>query len=494
MYKLSVTSGEWVVLKPNKKIFMGFQVFAILVLHTATIMAAQDTINRVETFESFIQRVLKSHESLELAKLNIIRTKSEIQVIESSLGWNLFANAGVNRNRSFVGAEVNQSLATLGVNKIFQSGNSIELKGDYLRDDSEFALSPLQANPLTTSSVAVDYRMPLMQNKNFTQYQLDINSVNSNYTGSINTQSIIRDEITSQAIELYYGAAILVARLDTAKKSIQRSKKLRDHIQKNIKLGILEKGEISQAEAQIYNLQGQYEELVLVWDKSKIAINRLIGVAWNNSFNTVISNTPVVNYNLVDVNEKVIFYNPELKTLNLDLKVADSIIAFHQDNTKSRLDLVFSVGGLNTQGPSLSGAIDESDVIGGIRVEYQKALDNRGLDSKLYQSQVDKNTIEVQIKKLEQDLKYDTNTLISNINQLSKINNSYRKRHKSEIEKYKDIVNRYRAGRADTNLVIQFENELTQAELVFKTQKILREKIIALLKLKQGILLDTKNN
>jgi len=39
---------------------------------------------------------------------------------------------------------------------------------------------------------------------------------------------------------------------------------------------------------------------------------------------------------------------------------------------------------------------------------------------------------------------------------------------------------------------IQFENELTQAELAFNTQKILREKIIALLKLKQGLLLSSE--
>jgi outer membrane protein TolC len=475
-----------------KTTFIRLLLVAIFVFQSYTGLASQVKNSDVETFESFIQRVLDSHESLELAKLNVLRTKSDIQVIESSLGWNLFANAGVNRNRSFIGAETIQSVTALGVNKVFQSGNSIELKGDYVRDDSEFAISPFQANPLSTSSVGVDYRMPLMRNKNFTQYQLDINSVNSNYTASLNTQAIIRDDITSQAIELYYGAAILVARLETAKKSIERSIKLKEHIQKNIQLGILEKGEISQAEAQLYNLQGQYEELVLIWDKSKIAINRLIGVTWNKSFSTIINDTPVISYELEKINDKVNLYNPALKTLNQYLILADSNIALHQDNIKSKLDIVFSIGGLNTQGPSVSGTIDESDVIGGLRLEYQKALDNRGFDSKLYQAQVDKNTIQTQIKKLEQDLKYDTYTLISNINQLSKINHSYRKRHLSEIEKYKDIVDRYRAGRADTNLVIQFENELTQAELAYKTQKILREKIIALLKLKQGVLIKYK--
>jgi len=452
--------------------------------------SAQADTSNVDTFDSFIQKVFANHESLELAKLNVIRTKGDIQVIESTLGWNLFANAGINQNRSFVGAQTTQSIASLGVNKVLESGSSIQLKGDYVRDDSEFAISRFQANPLSTSSIGLDYRLPLMQNQNFNQYELNLNSANSSYTGSVNAQSIIRDDLTSQAIELYYSAAILVARLETAKKSIKRSVKLKDHIKKNIQLGILEKGEISQANAQLYNLQGQYEELVLVWDRSKIAKNRLIGVPWNKALNAKVNDTPEKNYNLETINEKVKYYNPALKTLNLDLLLADSVIALNQDNTKSKLDIVFSVGGLNTQGPSASGTINESDVIGGVRLEYQKALDSRGLDSKLFQSQIDKERIETQIKKLEQDLKYETYTLVSNIKQISIINNRYNKRNLSEIEKYKDIVDRYRAGRADTNLVIQFENELTQAELAYKTQKILREKIIALLKLKQGILLD----
>jgi len=441
---------------------------------------------KIETLDSFIKKVLKNYETLTLAKLNIISTKSEIQIIESSLGWNLFANAGVDRSRTFIGAESTQSSLLFGVNKVFQSGGSIELKSSYLHDDSNFTINNNIANPISTTGIDLNYRIPLMQNKNKNEYQLNIDSVNSGYLESINAQSIISDQVTAQAIDLYYAVAILVARLDTAKQSIKRSIKLKEHIKKNIKLGILEKGEISQAEAQLYNLQGQYEELILIWDKSKISINRLIGMPWNNSFSTIVSDSPVVKYELDEIREIVKKYNPELKILNLNLKLADSIIALNRDSTKSKLDIIFSVGALKTQGPSSTGDINDSDVIGGVRVEYQKAIDSRGLDSKLYQSQVNKESVQIKITKLELDLKYDIYTLVSDINHLTKINRSYRKRFISEQSKFTDIVNRYRAGRAETNLVIQFENELTQAELIYKTQKILREKTISLLKLKQG--------
>lgn len=480
------------MIKRNKTVITIYVIFVVLSMQSILISNGQTSESSSETFESFIQNVLKSHESLVLAKLNIIKTKSEIQIIESKLGWNLFANAGINRYSSFAGSLSTLSSASLGVNKLFESGDSIELTSKYNRDDSEFAVSIFQPNPLSTTGVDLNYRMPLIRNKNYNEYQLNINSANSRYTESINSQLTIRDQVTTQAIDLFYDAAILVARIETAKKSINRSVKLKNHIKKNIQLGLLEKGEISQAEAQIYNLQAQHEELVLIWEKSKIAINRLIGQPWNNAFATKVTETPIIKYNLVETNEIVKNYNPELKSLYLDLELADSKIALDLDNTKSKLDLVFSIGALNTQGPSVVSTVDESDVVGGVKLEFQKALDNRGFNSKLYQSRVERDSIQTQITKLELDLKYDTYTLISDIKHITRINDNYKKRNEAEKLKFKDIVNRYRAGRAETNLVIQFENELTQAELIYKTQKLLREKAISLLKLKQGKLLNNK--
>ncbi len=455
----------------------------------STVYAAEETI---DSFESFIQKVLKNHESLKIAKRNIIKTRNDVDVIESKLGWNLFANSAVNRSRSFFGAISIQSNLALGINKIFQSGDSIELTSSYSLDDSEFVIINSQANPIATTRLDVNYRIPLFQNKNYNQYLLDETSVALKYRQSRNSQLITRDEITVQAIELFYGAAVLVARLKTAKQSITRAKKLKAHIQKNIDLGILEKGEILQSNAQLYNLQGQYQELKLVWEQSEIAINRLIGNTWDARFIPRVRFSESKEYNFDDISANVKKYNPELKILNLNLKLIDSIITLNMDNTRPKLDLVFTLGSLNTQGPSGIGTINDTDVIGGIKLEYNQALDKRGINNKLYQSQLDKMNIETTISKLKIDLNYDSYSLVSNIKRASKINDNYQRRHEQEIEKYNDIVRRYRAGRADTNIVIQFENERTQAELVYNTQTILREKTIALLKLKQGILVKNK--
>lgn len=449
--------------------------------------------NNSQTFEAFIQQVLNNNESLNIAKLNISRTNSEIQVIESTLGWNLFANVGINRNRTFIGAESTQSTILVGINKDFDSGDSIELKTNYTHDDSEFIIINSQPNPLTTTGVDLNYRMPLMKNKKHNEYLLNRDSVNSKYSESINTKFIVRDEITSQAIDLFYGAAVLIARLKTARKSIERAKELKKHIEKNIDLGIIEKGEILQVNAQIYFLQGQYQELNLVWEKSEIAINRLIGQPWNSKFIPKVKITKNKRYILDEIHSNIKHYNPELKTLNLNLRLADSVINFNKDNTRSKLDLVFSIGTINNQGPTSVGSLNDTDVIGGVKLEYQKSLDSRGLNGKLYQAQLNKDSIKVQISKLETDLEYDSYALISNIKRITEINATYKKRSKVEVEKYQDIVNRYRSGRTTTNIVIQFDNERTAAELDYETQSILLEKTISLLALKQGKLHFTKD-
>ncbi len=465
----------------------------VLSIQSFLILNVQAKENNNETFDTFIQQVFNNNESLSLAKINITRTNSEIHVIESTLGWNLFANVGVNRNRSFIGAESTQSNLLLGVNKSFESGNSIELKTNYRHDDSEYIVINSQPNPLTTTGVDLNYRIPLMQNKKHNEYLLNLDSVNSKYSESINTKLLVRDEITAQAIDLFYGAAVLIARLKTARESIERAKKLKLHINKNIDLGIVEKGEILQANAQIHFLQGQYQELNLVWEKSEIAINRLIGKPWNSRFIPKVKKTKNKKYKFDSVHKNIKQYNPELKILNLNLKLADSIIVFNKDSTRSKLDLVFSIGTINNQGPTAVGGLNETDVIGGITLEYQKSLDRRGLNGKLYQAHLNRDSIKIQISKLETDLEYDSYALISNIKKITAINITYKERSEIEVDKYKDIVNRYRSGRTTTNIVIQFDNERTAAELDYETQNILLEKNISLLNLKQGKLFFRKN-
>jgi outer membrane protein TolC len=374
----------------------------------------------------------------------------------------------------------------LGVNKLLKSGDTIELQGNYIRDESEFIIINSQPNPLSTTGIDLNYRMPLLQNQLNKRYLLDYDSANSKFTESINTQLIIRDQIILQAIDLYYGSASLNETLKTAQHSIVRARKLKEHIRKNITIGLLEKGEILQPNAQIRNLQGKYQELKLVWEQNEIAINRLIGKSWNTAFTPVVDKSSIKKFDSDVISSNVNKYNPELKSLKLNLKLADSVIALQQDNTESKLDVVFSIGALATQGPSQVGSIDDRDVVGGVRLEYQQALDKRGLNSKLYQSRIDKENIKIQISKLEKDLEYETYSLISNINRITKVNVRYKQRHDLEVEKYKDIINRYQAGRTTTNIVIQFDNERTQAELDYKTQKILLEKTISILKLKQG--------
>ena len=158
------------------------------------------------------------------------------------------------------------------------------------------------------------------------------------------------------------------------------------------------------------------------------------------------------------------------------MKQSEADLAVRRDDRKDKVDLVLSVGGRSSTGDNVAGNIDEQDVAGGLRLEYQRALDKRGFDAGIYQAQLNLSISREDTRKVRDDLRYSVTGLLSELdaNQISLT--AHERRLVSEKKKVDNAVERFRSGRETTDRLIQFENEMQVSRLALDEDRIALER------------------
>jgi len=111
-------------------------------------------------------------------------------------------------------------------------------------------------------------------------------------------------------------------------------------------------------------------------------------------------------------------------------------------------------------------------VAGGVRLEYQNALDKRGFDAAIYQARLEIRMAEEDSRKVRDDLRYRIAGLVGELEASRKALAAYEARLKSEQRKFDEALDLYREGRFTTDRLIQFENELQAARFALEQQRI----------------------
>lgn len=158
------------------------------------------------------------------------------------------------------------------------------------------------------------------------------------------------------------------------------------------------------------------------------------------------------------------------------MKQSEADLAVRRDDRKDKVDLVLSVGGRSTTGDNTAGNIDEQDLAGGLRLEYQRALDKRGFDANIYQAQLNLSIAREDERRVRDDLRYSVTGLLSELdaNRISLA--AHERRLVSEKKKFEEALERYRSGRETTNRLIDFENDLQISKLALDEDRIALER------------------
>ena len=453
---------------------------------TSLIVVTMPAYSQSLTLEQVLQRVIDHYPSIKTASIQVEKAKQESIKIDSQLAWQLGAQAGISRNVSLFGIASDKLDASGSLSHQLKSGSTLSIDASLAYEDSETSFSPTIPNPATVTSVNLSYREPLSQGASNPSFNEAKTSAKAGVIIAKAEKEKLYDQLANSVIDIYLSAAITQSRISNISKAVNRTQRLQKFIKNREKLGIAEEKDTLQVDAQLLSQKAELSALNIVWHKQRIALNRLMGSSVDAQLNPEIVTDNQDNQVFETVYKSASTHSPELKTVNGRILLADSAIRLQRDADKDNLDLILYVGATNQSGDLAVGNSNESDIVGGARLEFAQNQDKSGLDAQLYQAQLERSAAIEDKRQIIEDLHYDLSSLLVEIKASKDSLTVYKQSVDSERRKLKEAESRYKTGRADTDQLIQFESQLSIAELSLELQQIELVRRNLTLRLKQG--------
>lgn len=424
------------------------------------------------SLEQVIQKVVDHYPSIKTAAMQLEQARQENKRIQSQLGWQLNAQAGISHNLSLIGSPVDTFQFGGGVSRLLESGDSMSLNAAIAHDDADTAFATLP-NPSTSTSIDFNYRMPLQKGKDNPAISQGLISAQAGVQLSESQYLALYDQLAAQMVDLFYAAANTQARITNSQQAIKRTLRLQSYIKSRADLGVSEEKDLLQVRAQLKAQQAEQQALKINMQQQQVSINRLTGLPWDQSFSPVLAKLESgSNYIFDDLFSESKQYSPALKTIQARLQLADSQIQLQRDNRKDQLDLVMFLGDRDLRGDITTGDYSENELVGGVSLEFGRSLDLSGRDAELYQAQLERGIALQDQVQVYEDLHYNLASILTQIRSGEQALKAYRQSMKAEQAKLKEAEQRYRDGRTDTDQLIQFENQLAGVELAVALQQL----------------------
>lgn len=419
------------------------------------------------------RRVLATYPTLQAAQVQLERARRENARVESQLGWALGAQAGVARDLSIIGSPTDRADASANLQRRLESGSSVGIEAGYSHEDSNPAFSPVIPNPLSTTRLDLSYRQPWGRGSDNPEYRQGLVSAAAAVDLAESELRARRDQVLAELGELFYAAALTAARLRQAKAAVDRAERLRAYVQGRLRLGLSEDKDILQAEAQLNLRRADAESLRAAWIQQRSGLNRLMGRDWNAEFDPVLArDTTPPDADTGGLWREVATHSPELLRQRARLAQAEADIERSRDARRDQFDLVYSVGNRSRSGNVAGGSSSDSELVGGVRLEYGRSLDRRGVDALLEQALLARDAARLELHQAEHDLRYNLNSLVAEIDANQRALAHQHTSLASEQAKFEEATARYRAGRTETDRLIQYESELYAAALAVDQQTV----------------------
>ncbi len=423
-----------------------------------------------------MQAVIDHYPSVETALLQVQRARLSASKSQSQLGWQVNGQAGVARDISIFGTGNDIISADSQFNRRLASGGTIGIGASIKRQKSEDSF-PTVPNPTTTTALDVTYRHPLRKGVDNPAYAESLLQAETDRTLALAQRKALYDQLASQVIELYVAALNTQSRQTNLQQAIVRSKRRQRYLEDRAELGVSEEKDLLQVEAQLLSQTAELQGLNVQWQIQRIGLNRLMDVPADRKLALQL---PALDLNelaigsddIERIRQKVQQQSAELASIESRLQLAESTIRLRLDDKQDSLDLVMFVGN-RTQVGDLAGTSNTvSEMVGGVRLEFQQQFDKHSVDAEYDQALLDRDIALLDKKQLLDDIYYDVASLLAQIDSGQQAIQAYQASIISERAKLKEAERRYRSGRSDTDQLLLFESQLATAELATELQKI----------------------
>jgi len=424
------------------------------------------------SLQQVLQRVVDHYPSIKSAALQVKKASQENIKVESQLSWLMKSNAGYARETSLFGTATDRYNLGAGVNRSLDNGGLLGFNASISREDAKDTFGPTVPNPATKTRVDVNYRHKFSKGAGNPLYAEGLESAQAGELLALSDTLSLYDQLASQVIELYLAAATTQARINSIDKTIDRAQRLKKYIEDEFKLGLSEEKDVLQVDARLRINEADKKSLQVAKQKQVISLNRLMGRSWDKA---LLADTKVKRFDLktyIELYQQSQSHSPALKRIDARLQLADSSIRSSRDKRKDDLDLVLYIGNEFNEGDTTIGDLDESEIVGGISVEFNRGLDKSGFDADLRQAHYDKGIALEDKKQVLEDLQYEVSSLLAEIKSSELALIAFKNSVKAEDKKLEEALTRYKDGRIETDRIIDFESQLSVAELSLDLQTI----------------------
>ncbi|MDQ1362822.1 MAG: hypothetical protein QG652_682 [Pseudomonadota bacterium] len=287
------------------------------------------------SYEQMLQQVVDNYPSLQTTAIAVERARLESVRVESQLGWQLNAAAGVQHDMSATFGTPTDTINLNGnVSRMLESGDTLGFVGNINRVDADSSF-PGSPNPALSTHVGANYRMPLQKGadntslvQNRLQAEVAVAQANADRRN-------VYDQIASQLIDLYNNAAATRARIENTRQAIQRSQRLLKYNEDRALLGIAEDKDLLQVRAQLRSREAELTGLEMQWQAQRINLNRLMGRDANADLLIVVNvqteSGNGVNRIADELLQQATQYSPAISAVQVRLKQADTAIELSRD-------------------------------------------------------------------------------------------------------------------------------------------------------------------
>lgn len=429
------------------------------------------------TLQQVLQKVIDHYPSIRLATLQVEKAREDSVKAESQLSWQLNANAGVARETNLIGTATDQVKLGAGLSRRLENGGDLGFNASLLRDDAEDSFAPTIPNPSTKTRLDINYRHPLQQGSENSQYEESKVAATAALQIAQAETIALYDRLASEVLDVYLAAATTRVRIDNMDKAIQRSQRLKDYIASEVSLGLSEEKDSLQIDARLATNRADKQSLQVLWQQQMVSLNRLMDQPWQKEFMPLVELEQAALKQDLEKSYDELYagalqQDATLRQIEARLLLADSAIRLSRDKRQDQLDLVMYLGNETNQGDVAVGDFDESQLVGGLSLEFRRGLDKSGLDAELRQAHLDRELVLQDKKLLLQNLQYRVASLQAEIKSAQAAVQAFASSVRAESAKLREATQRYKDGRIETDRIIDFEAQLSSAELAYELQKI----------------------
>jgi len=456
-----------------------------------------------------IEAVIDQHPDLAISKLDRRIAQTDSRRIEGMLDPVVTARIGASEETTPTTSSFQPSETRLGqfsgsISKPLASGGTLGANFNYNRTSQAYAPSPLAAqlssfNPAYRNQINLNYRHPLLKGSERPDYEQSLIATQAGVRVAEMQQLITARMLALKATNAWFQLSSDDINIRIAEQAVKRARDLLNYQQTREKFGLIEAADRLQAEALLAARNTDLQRARALRAASLSNLNRLmlrnpdaeISIQAESAGFSTPPATPPAMGDAVTVAEE---QRAELKLLQAQMDAADAQLTMARDGDQIQLDLIAELGSraLNTTaGGAAAAGFTINDHYASLSVELSEVVGRNSARAALEKAVLQQQRVAAQRVTTLEQIRSDISTAITALRSGKPTLIAARKQAAAEKRKFRAEMKRYREGRSDTATLVQFEGELSRAELSADLQALTLQLASKQLLWAQGNLLES---